>query len=135
MQQCRAGPDSQRPFVCPPAGTNRLYRTGLYLSFLLIHSQAWLGGKQSAHGCWLTERVEEREGEPTSVTTPLKEWAAGPQLSATPQQKPFVETLVQMFAEEKTDRRKQGLGILKGKEAHFQPGSYRLREDKKNSQN
>lgn len=36
-----------------------------------------------------------------------------------------------MLAEEKTDRWKQGLGILKGKEAHFQSGSYRLWEDKK----
>lgn len=63
-------------------------------------------------------------------------WAVSPQISVTsPPQKPSVETLVQMFAEEKTDRWKQGLGILKGKEAHFQPGSYRLREDKKNSQN
>lgn len=37
-----------------------------------------------------------------------------------------------MFAgEEKTDRWKQGLEILKGKEAHFQTENYRLREDKK----
>lgn len=43
-----------------------------------------------------------------------------------------MEPLVQMFAgEEKTDRWKQGLGILKGKEAHFQTKNYRLQEDKK----
>lgn len=43
-----------------------------------------------------------------------------------------METLVQMFAgEDKTDRWKQGLGILKGKEAHFQKENYKLREDKK----
>lgn len=67
---------------------------------------------------------------------PVKEWTVSPGISERSQpQKPFVETLVQMFAEEKTDRWKQGLGILKGKEAHFQPGSYRLQEDKKNSQN
>lgn len=64
---------------------------------------------------------------------PIKEWAVSASISVRPQpEKAFVETLVQMFAgEEKTDRWKKGLGILKGKEAHFQAGSYRLREDKK----
>lgn len=80
----------------------------------------------------LTEWTDKEKKEPTSVQ-PIKEWAVSASISVRPQpEKAFVETLVQMFAgEEKTDRWKKGLGILKGKEAHFQAGSYRLREDKK----
>lgn len=76
--------------------------------------------------------MDEQKKEPTGMK-PIKEWALSPGISVRSQpEKPFVETPVHMFAgKEKTDRWKQGLGILKGKEAHFQTGSYRLREDQK----
>jgi hypothetical protein len=79
--------------------------------------------------------MEELKKDPTSVK-PIEEWAVSPQISVRSQpQKPFVETPVQMFAEEKTDRWKQGLGILKGKKSSFPTTAIGCGKTKKNSQN